>query len=116
MNTANVMISCMILSWPTDRPAWRKPIRFAGTWNRYSASAMPQLTSAATYHGAVARFFRWPYQASVMKTFEAISSRMVCNENGTEESVLMGKLSDADPGWAGLDLVHADAYLLVVDK
>src|SRR6185295_10280002 len=77
---------------------------------------MPQLTSAARYHGAVARFLRWPYQAIVMKTLEAISSRIVCNENGSEESMLMRKLSDAGHSMAGLDLVHADAHLLVVEK
>src|SRR6185295_7661979 len=35
---------------------------------------MPQLTSAATYHGRSARFCRWAYQANVMKTFEQTSS------------------------------------------
>src|SRR6185369_7744128 len=116
MNTPKVMISCMILSWPTDSPACWKPMRFARTWNKYSASAMPQLASAATYHGAVARFFKWPYQAIVMKTLEAISSRIDCNENGSEASVLMRKLSDAGEKLDGLALVHADAHLLVVEK
>jgi tRNA pseudouridine32 synthase / 23S rRNA pseudouridine746 synthase len=51
-----------------------------------------------------------------MNTFEAISSRIVCNENGSEEIVLMRKLSDADQTLAGLDLVHADAHLLIVEK
>src|SRR5665647_2115180 len=106
----------MILSWPTDRPACWKPIRLAGTWNRYSASAMPQLTRAATYQGAVARFLRWPYQAIVMKTLEATSSRIVCSENGSEESVLMDKLSDAGKSMDELQIVHADAHLLVIVK
>jgi tRNA pseudouridine32 synthase/23S rRNA pseudouridine746 synthase len=70
---------------------------------------MPQLTSAATYHGAVARFFRWPYQAIVMKTLEATSSAMVCSENGIEEeSAVMQGLSEG--------LVWVDEQLLVLDK
>ena len=51
-----------------------------------------------------------------MKTLEAISKRIVCNENGSEESVLMRKLSDAGERLDGLDLVHGDAHLLVVEK
>jgi tRNA pseudouridine32 synthase/23S rRNA pseudouridine746 synthase len=51
-----------------------------------------------------------------MKTLDAISKRIVCNENGSEESVLMGKLSDAGQSVAGLALVHADAHLLVMEK
>ena len=51
-----------------------------------------------------------------MKTLEAISKRIVCNENGSEESVLMRKLSDAGRSVEGLDLVHIDAHLLVVEK
>jgi hypothetical protein len=39
------------------------PMRFAGTWSRYSNSAIPQLTSAATHQGRFARVRRWPYQA-----------------------------------------------------
>jgi tRNA pseudouridine32 synthase/23S rRNA pseudouridine746 synthase len=35
---------------------------------------------------------------------------------GSEENVLMGKLSDAGQRLDGLDLVHADAHLLVVEK
>ena len=44
--------------------------------------AMPQLASAAMYQGVADRFFRWPYQAKVMKTFDAASSAMVCSEIG----------------------------------
>jgi hypothetical protein len=36
----------------------------------YSNSALPQLINAATTHGRSARFFKCPYQAKVMKTFE----------------------------------------------
>src|SRR5215213_10492397 len=50
-------------------------MRFAGTWSRYSKSAMPQLTSAAMSHERLLRFRRWAYHANVMKTFEQMSSR-----------------------------------------
>src|SRR3954471_23598493 len=95
----------MILSWPMLSPACWAPMRLAGTCSRYSASAMPQLTKAATYQGAVARFFRWPYQARVMNTLEAISSSTVCSEKGME---LMAALSEG--------LVWVDEHLLVLDK
>src|SRR6185436_4782219 len=52
-------------------------MRFAGTCNRYSNSAMPQLTSAAMYHGRSERLRRCAYHAKVMNTFEAVSNRMV---------------------------------------
>src|SRR5512139_3522708 len=48
-------------------------MRLAGTWMRYSNSAMPQLTSAATYHGELEKFFRWPYQAKVMNRLDTAS-------------------------------------------
>jgi tRNA pseudouridine32 synthase/23S rRNA pseudouridine746 synthase len=51
-----------------------------------------------------------------MKTLEVVSSNIVCSENGSEESELMGKLSDAGQGPAGLEIVHADTLLLVIDK
>src|SRR5512132_895267 len=49
-------------------------MRFAGTWRRYSKSAMPQLASAASHHGFDERLRKWAYQANVMKTFEAVNS------------------------------------------
>src|SRR6476661_6929422 len=59
-------------------------MRLAGTWSRYSKNAMPQLTTAARYHGVVFRCFRWPYQATVMKRLDATSSvtviAMACAE------------------------------------
>ena len=91
-------------------------MRLAGTCSRYSASAMPQLTSAARYQGAVAMFLRWPYQAIVMKALDAMSSSTACNENGSDAREFMGKLSDAGPGPAALEIVHTDAWLLVVAK
>jgi tRNA pseudouridine32 synthase/23S rRNA pseudouridine746 synthase len=48
-----------------------------------------------------------------MNILEAISSRTVCIDNGSEDIVLMRELSDAG---RGLDFVHADAHLLVIDK
>src|SRR5690242_13005357 len=52
-------------------------MRLAGTCSRYSKSAIPQLTSAATYHGLARRFLRCAYQANVMNTFEHVSSTIV---------------------------------------
>ena len=57
-------------------------MRLAGTWSRYSKSAMPQLTIAATYHLRSFRFRKWAYQANVMKTFEAIRSSAVRRKTG----------------------------------
>src|ERR1700758_3743752 len=83
-------------------------MRLAGTCSRYSKRAMPQLTMATTYHGEpVLKNFRWPYQAAVMKTFEATSSRMVCNDSGIRFSVFMSGLSET---------VYVDEQLVVVDK
>lgn len=67
----------------------------AGTCSRYSNSAMPQLTRAATYHGAVARFFRWPYQAKVMNTLLRMSSNTVCIEIGKDVKVVMVRMRRA---------------------
>src|SRR5688500_3296723 len=58
----------MIFSCPSESVV--APIRFAGTWSRYSNNATPQLRSAATYHGRSARVFRWPYHAYVMNRFD----------------------------------------------
>src|SRR3569832_679546 len=106
MNTPSVITSWMIFNWATDMPACWNPIRLAGTCNRYSNKALPQLTLAATYQGAVARFFRCPYHAMVMKTLDAISSRMVCSDKGREASAVMAGLSGT---------LHADDHLLVFD-
>jgi hypothetical protein len=48
-------------------------MRLAGTWRRYSNSAMPQLAMAARYQGRSNWFRRWAYQAKVMKMFERIN-------------------------------------------
>src|SRR4051812_40175045 len=52
-------------------------MRLAGTCNRYSNSAMPQLTSAAMTHGLDCRFLRCPYHANVMNRFDAVSINAV---------------------------------------
>src|SRR4026209_165515 len=74
-NTTRVMISWRILS--CDRESAVYPIRFAGTWSRYSNSAIPQLTSAARYQGRCPRFRRWAYQAKVMKMLDSRRSPAV---------------------------------------
>ncbi len=71
-NTTSVITSCTILSCASESTV--KPMRFAGTCSRYSNSAMPHDTSAATHHGLPARFFKCPYHAKVMKRFESVSS------------------------------------------
>src|SRR5690349_3526671 len=54
-------------------------MRFAGTASQYSKNAMPQLTITAI-QSAVVLNFRCPYQAKVMKTFDAtsISTGVTC--------------------------------------
>src|SRR5579862_4313727 len=56
-------------------------MRLPGTCSRYSKKAIPQLTTAATYHGRSMSVFRCAYHAKVMKTFEA-SSREVAAITG----------------------------------
>lgn len=51
-------------------------MRFAGTWTRYSNSAIAQLTSAAISQGCDFVFFKCPYYAKVIKTFEIVSRTM----------------------------------------
>ena len=63
------------------------------------------------YQGEVARFFRWPYHASVMKTLEAASSTMVWTEKGMEASALMPGLSEGL-----ISVIHVDGHLVVLDK
>src|SRR3954466_14990595 len=71
-------------------------MRLAGTMIRYSKSAMPQLAAAATYQGLAWKFFRCPYQAKVMKRFEAASmpavTARVC-QAGMESGGARGKSS-----------------------
>src|SRR5262245_45129837 len=65
----------MILSWASD--SCEEPMRLAGTCSMYSNSAMPQLRTAAMYHGRSDRLRRWAYHANVMNTLEAVRSTTV---------------------------------------
>src|SRR5688572_6173110 len=56
-------------------------MRLAGTWTRYSSSAIPQEASAAIHHGLSLRCFRWAYHAKVMKTL-AIASMTTVTATG----------------------------------
>ena len=51
-------------------------MRLAGTWSRYSNRAIPQLANAATHHFCSLRFFKWAYQANVIKTLDAVSNNI----------------------------------------
>jgi hypothetical protein len=70
VKTTSVMHSCMILSCVTVNVS--EPMRFAGTWNVYSGSAMSQLIRIINSSG-LAFSFRCPYHARVMKIFEITS-------------------------------------------
>src|SRR5262249_3002494 len=72
MKTARVMHSCDTLSCVSEN--FSDPIRLAGTWKMYSASAISQLTRMASTSGWFL-CLRWPYQAIVMNVFEIVSSR-----------------------------------------
>src|SRR5687767_15282555 len=58
-------------------------MRLAGTWMRYSNSAMPHDASAAIHHGLSLRCFKWAYHAKVMKTL-AIASMTTVTATGCE--------------------------------
>src|SRR5271166_179204 len=53
-----------------------EPMRLAGTWKQYSANAISQLMTM-TLNKGVSRYFRWPYQAKVMKILERVSRTTV---------------------------------------
>src|SRR5690606_14828858 len=65
-------------------------MRLAGTWNRYSSSATPQLTSAAMIQGLLFSSLRWAYQAKVMNTLlhsnRQIDTSIGCMEGPAEKS------------------------------
>src|SRR6185369_3007948 len=82
--TESVMTSCKIFSCGSDSS--RYPSRFAGTWSRYSNSAMPQLANAAMYQGFELKFFRCPYHAKVMKTFDRHNRIVVWTTTGMSRS------------------------------
>src|SRR5438128_7558109 len=51
-------------------------MRLAGTWKQYSRKAINQLTPMAA-HIARSLYFKWPYQAKVMKMLEMIRRKAV---------------------------------------
>src|SRR5687768_5873143 len=85
-------------------------MRFAGTWSRYSKKAMPQLATAAQYHGFVFQFFKCAYHANVMNAFEKINNTTVlkmtcmaqrCRKNGRKPQSENGARTSALVGYAG---------------
>src|SRR5690554_7421911 len=64
--TVSVITSCSILSCAIDITVY--PIRLAGTCNKYSNSAIPQLINAAITQGLWFNVFKWAYQAKVINT------------------------------------------------
>src|SRR5208337_906320 len=51
-------------------------MRLAGTWKQYSKKAIIQLITI-TFNNGTLRYFRWPYQAKVMKMLETVSRAIV---------------------------------------
>ena len=86
LKTTSVMHSCMILSCVTVN--FPEPMRFAGTWNVYSGSAMSQLIRIINSSG-LAFSFRCPYHARVMKIFEITSKITVVIGNSVYSAALM---------------------------
>src|SRR5580704_9615953 len=68
------MISWITLSWSGLKCA--APMRLPGTCRQYSKKAMPQLTRM-TFQSASWRYFKWPYQAKVMKMLEKVRRTIV---------------------------------------
>src|SRR3954464_3244504 len=93
MNTVRVIAPWRILS--RARVIFVAPMRLAGTCNKYSNSAMPQLAIAATYHLRSPRFRRCAYQANVMNTFEAMSRRVVLRNTGMSGECKRGECGRA---------------------
>jgi hypothetical protein len=48
----------------------------AGTWKQYSKKAISQLIKMASHNGEFL-YFKWPYQAMVIKIFEIVNKMMV---------------------------------------
>src|SRR4029077_9288243 len=96
-------------------------MRLPGTCSRYSKNAMPQLTSAATYQGRAARFFKCAYQAKVMKTFDAVSNR-VAEMTGFMDRVLQTEqmrtfmTAPAAEGYRGLECGRKAAEVVAVAR
>src|SRR5215469_11261659 len=85
-------------------------MRLPGTCSRYSKNAMPQLATAATYHGRAAMFLRWAYQANVMKTLEPTSSSvaettgLMCNPSGGHTARVAQASVDGHHGGPGEEI------------
>src|SRR5260370_32925150 len=76
-------------------------MRFAGTWKQYSKKAMPQL-ARITFHNASLRYFRWPYQANVIKMFEMVSSKIVLTRPPAQRSVSSLTPRNGEPLQSGI--------------
>src|ERR1700675_2923035 len=76
-------------------------MRLAGTWKQYSAKAMSHEMTMTLNSGAW-RYFRWPYQAKVMKMLERVRSRIVvmricCLILGFDCTLRVGGATGASP-------------------
>ena len=83
-NTIRVMTSWMTFNSTKEKgpPFCLKPIRLAGTWKKYSKSAIPQLinimdTNVRFSNHFMSLNFKWPYQATVIKVLESTSRPIV---------------------------------------
>src|SRR5574341_1123319 len=103
--TERVMTSCMTLSCERLNCEW--PMRLAGTWSKYSKQAIPQLRSAAMYHGRSLKFFKWAYQAKVIKMFDAASNNVVLITTGMRIESSWGT------AYSNLRLVLFDKIVLI---
>ena len=77
--TSWITFSCMSDNGP---PFPIYPMRLAGTWKQYSASAIPQLIRIMAINGSdwnhfMDTNFKCPYHAKVIKTFDSMSSKTV---------------------------------------
>src|SRR5882672_10078740 len=81
------MITWRILSWVAEYT--ESPQRLAGTCNRYSKKAMPQLARITSNSGLFLNF-KCPYQAKVMKTFEQIRSTIGSQRDCVKSFIIRG--------------------------
>ena len=85
VNTMREMASWMTFSWIrlNGPPLMIEPMRLAGIMKKYSIKAMPhdskmmKMRGQSLDDGTTSGNLSCPYQAKVMKTLEAIRSRMV---------------------------------------
>ena len=81
------MASCITLSCISEKgpPCPAKPIRFAGTWHKYSRKAIDQLNTITPINGKDANQlnycfnFKCPYQAKVMNILDITNKPTVYN-------------------------------------